>query len=150
VGDQRYGLPVESVRQIIEMVAITPLPGAPEVVLGVINYHGQVIPLIDMRLRLLEPPQPYTLRTPILIVRLGERLAGLVVDMVIGVLELPPQQVQDPMEILPRELAPQPLYLAAFAPLPDGLLPILEPEALLHQREIRALSRAMSHQRRGE
>lgn len=150
VGDQHYGLPVESVLQIIEMVAVTPLPGAPEIVAGIINFHGQVVPLIDMRLRLSQPPQPYTLRTPIIIAQLDDRLAGLVVDAVMDVVELSPQQLRDPEQILSKELAPQPLYLAAVAPLAEGLLPILDPGAILPQREKEALARAMSRKRKGK
>jgi len=146
VADQRYGLPAASVIQIIEMVAITSLPGAPEVVAGVIDLHGRVIPLLDMRARLQQPPQPYTLRTPIIVTQLEDRLAGLVVDAVTGVVQLSPQQLQDPAQILAQELAPQPLYLAAVAPLPEGLVLVLDPGALLPQKEKRALSRALSRQ----
>lgn len=148
VADQRYGLPADNVAQIIEMVAITPLPGAPEIVAGVIDLHGRVIPLLDMRTRLLHPPQPYTLRTPIIVTHLDDRLVGLVVDAVTGVVQLSPQQLQDPAQILARELAPQPLYLAAVAPLPEGLLLVLDPGALLPQTEKRALSQALSRQQK--
>lgn len=144
VADQNYGLPVACVRQIIEMVAFTTLPGAPEMVAGVIDFHGQVIPLLDMRLRLLQPPQPYTLRTPIVVAQLDEYLVGLVVDTVTGVVEIPPQQLEDSEKILSRELAPQPLYLAAVAPQTDGLLLVLDPSAILPRREKRALSRALA------
>lgn len=145
VADQRYGLPVACVRQIIEMVAFTPLPGAPEMVAGVIDFHGQVIPLLDMRSRLLQPPQPYTLRTPIVIAQLDEYLAGLVVDAVIGVVEIPPEQLEAPEKILSRELAPRPLYLAAVAPQPEGLLLVLDPSAILPRSEKRTLARALAY-----
>ncbi len=148
VGELHCALPIESVRQIVEMVAITPLPDAPEIVPGVINFHGQVIPLIDMRLRLQQPPHPYTLRTPILISQLDDHLAGLVVDTVLGVAELLPQQLQDPAQILPEELSSHLLYLAAIAPTAEGVLSILDPGAILPQREKRALVRAMSRQRK--
>lgn len=145
VADQRYGLPVTCVRQIIEMVAFTPLPGAPEMVAGVIDFHGRVIPLLDMRSRFLQPPQPYTLRTPIVIAQLDEYLVGLAVDAVTGVVEIPPQQLEDPETILSRELAPQPLYLAAVVPRPEGPFLVLNPSAVLPRPEKKALANALAH-----
>ena len=49
LGSQTYALPIAPVRQIIEMVTITPLPQINHTIAGVINFHGVIAPVINMR-----------------------------------------------------------------------------------------------------
>lgn len=147
VAGQRFGLPVEHVVQIVEMVAITPLPRAPETVVGVINFHGRVIPVVDVRKRLNLAPQPYTLRTPIVISRIGSHATGLVVDGVSGVVQLLPAQIQVPAQIFGPETMPALPLLNGVARLSDGLLLILDLGAFLSREEEKTLNRALSHQK---
>ena len=58
LGEQVYGLPVQEVVQIIEMVAFTRLPQAPFAVQGVINLRGKIVPVLDLRLRFDLPLNP--------------------------------------------------------------------------------------------
>lgn len=51
LGDEEYGLPVEIVNSIIRYEAATPVPRAPDAVLGVINLRGRVVPVVDLRRR---------------------------------------------------------------------------------------------------
>ncbi len=51
LDEQRYALHLSAVERVICVVEITPLPKAPEIVLGIINVGGQIIPVIDMRKR---------------------------------------------------------------------------------------------------
>lgn len=148
VGDQRFGLPVEHVVQIVEMVAITPLPRAPEIVAGVIDFHGQVIPVVDVRTRLDLPAQRYSLRTPIIISRLREQIAGLIVDRVSGVIEVHPAQVAEPHEIFTPETRPALPLLEGVARTGDGLLLILNLATFLSREEVKTLKRALTEQRR--
>ncbi len=143
VAGQRFGLPVDNVVQIIEMVALTPLPGAPDMVRGVLDFHGQVIPAIDMRLRLGLPQQAYTLRTPIVIGRLGKHLAGLIVDAVSGVVGVPEAQIETPDRVFSLETLPSRPLVGGVARQSDGLLLILDLGAFLSRREERALKQAL-------
>ena len=146
VAGQRFGLPVEHVVQIVEMVAITPLPKAPEIVAGVISFHGHVIPVVDVRRRLNLAPQPYTLRTPIIISRIGEHITGLVVDGVSGVVEVPQLQIEGPTQIFSRETLPSLPLLSGVARLDDGLLLILDLGIFLSREEEKTLNRALARQ----
>jgi len=105
LAGRRYGLPVENVQQIVEMVATTPLPAAPACIVGVIDFHGQVIPVADMRRHFNQPVRPYTLRTPIVVSRLNGRSIGLVVDGVTGTVQLRPEQIKSASLFSPREEA---------------------------------------------
>lgn len=73
---QIFGLPITAVRQLIEMVAIVKLPEAPPAVQGVINVHGQIVLVVDLRLRLGLPSLPYHLYTPIILLEGNGRLAA--------------------------------------------------------------------------
>jgi len=146
VAGQRYALPVDHVIQIIEMVAITPLPKVPEIVVGVVDFHGLVIPVVDTRRRFEGAYQPYTLHTPIVVGRLDGRVVGLVVDAVIGVLELKPEQAKRPAEIFTVEMAPRIQYITGVARLEDGLLMILDPATILSRQEESSLAKALSGQ----
>lgn len=146
VAGQHFGLPVEHVVQIVEMVAITPLPKAPEIVAGVINFHGRVIPVVDVRKRLNLPAQDYTLRTPIVISRIRDHVTGLIVDSVSGVVEVPPAQIAEPAEIFTPETRPPLPLLGGVARLSAGLLLILDLGTFLSREEEKALTRALSRQ----
>ena len=101
LGAQFYALPIEPIRQIIEMVTITPVPQVKDTIEGVINFHGAPVPVIDLRKQLALPPIPLQLHTPIILVNLTDRLVGLIVDEVMDVLSLPANQIVDPKNFLP-------------------------------------------------
>jgi purine-binding chemotaxis protein CheW len=104
LADQSYALPIEPVVRIIDMVTIKPIPRVNHSVKGVINVHGQAVPVVDMRRHLELPQAPYGLHTPIIIAQVGGRAVGLVVDQVTGVLQLPAKQVARPNDMLPEGL----------------------------------------------
>jgi len=146
VAGQRYALPVEHVIQVVEMLSITPLPAVPEIVVGVINYRGRVIPVVDMRRRLCQPTRTYTLRTPILVAQIDGRATGLIVDAVSGVVGLQPEQVEIPGQIFTGGTARQVQPLAGVARLSDGLILILDLTVFLYPEE-GGLERALSRRR---
>ncbi len=74
--------------EIIANSAIRPLPLIPDYVRGVINLRGQVLPIIDMRLRMNKAFQEYTTSTCIIILEIDSSLIGLAVDSVLQVLDL--------------------------------------------------------------
>ena len=101
---QIYALPIEPIVQIVEMVAITPIPQVNHAVSGVINYHGLTVPVMNLRRYLGLPAIPFGLDMHIVVVETGGRTVGLIVDQVLDVLELADGQVARPDAILPQEL----------------------------------------------
>lgn len=51
LDEQRYALPLQSVERVVRAVAVTPLPEAPPIIIGVINIQGRVVPVVDLRKR---------------------------------------------------------------------------------------------------
>ena len=83
---EAYGIGILKVREIIGMLPITPVPQTPNFLKGVINLRGQVIPVVDLRLKFRLEEQDYTERTSIIVVevpgRSGSVAIGIVVDSV--------------------------------------------------------------------
>lgn len=90
-----YAIPVERVREIVRMRAVTPMPRVPEAVLGVIALRGEVIQVLDLRRRLGLPRAEPGRRTRIVVLH-GEdgRVTGLLVDAVTEVLRMPEDAVR--------------------------------------------------------
>lgn len=82
-GDES-AIQTEHVREVLRMVAVTPLPGAPAWLAGVVNLRGCVVPVIDLRARFGLPATTIGLSTPIVVVESGDCVAGVIVDTVQG------------------------------------------------------------------
>jgi purine-binding chemotaxis protein CheW len=83
-----------SVREIRGWSAATPLPQSPSYMRGVINLRGAVLPIMDLAERLDLPPTEPSERSVIIVVQVGERLVGLLVDAVSDILSINPEQIQ--------------------------------------------------------
>jgi purine-binding chemotaxis protein CheW len=95
-----YGLPILTVKEILQHEAPTPVPGAPASIRGVINVRGAVVPVLDLAVKLGRGETVATKRTCILVVEAragGERLTlGVLADAVNEVLDLPADAVEPP------------------------------------------------------
>jgi purine-binding chemotaxis protein CheW len=85
LDEPRYALELSSVERVVRSVEITPLPGAPDIVPGVINFQGRVIPVVDIRKRFNLPVRGIDLNDRFIIARTSRRLIALTVDSVTGV-----------------------------------------------------------------
>jgi purine-binding chemotaxis protein CheW len=96
---EEYGIGILKVKEIIGMMAITPVPRTPEFVKGVINLRGKVIPVMDLRLKFDMGAIPYTDRTCIIVVEIDSEnetvLIGIVVDAVSEVLNIQKEEIED-------------------------------------------------------
>ncbi len=138
VGPVRLGLALDAVDRVVLACEVTPLPGAPAPVLGAINLHGEIIPVLDVRLRLRLPSRAVLADDQFLMVRAGGRRYALPVDEVDGVGEFAMDQV---------ELSPEMLdglsQLAGAVRLPDGLLIVENPAQFLDTDSLRVLDHAL-------
>jgi purine-binding chemotaxis protein CheW len=92
-----YAVRVESVREIVRMRPITPVPRVAEAVRGVISLRGEMVQVIDLRRRLGLPAEEPTRASRIVVVhRADGRVAGLLVDEVREVLRIPADAMLPP------------------------------------------------------
>lgn len=94
--DENYGLDIGHVIEIIGVQNITQLPDLPPYIKGVINLRGQVIPVMDMRLRFHLQSQEYDQRTCIVVTEVAGQTMGMVVDRVNEVVDIPENQIEPP------------------------------------------------------
>jgi purine-binding chemotaxis protein CheW len=85
LDEPRYALELTVVERVVRSVEITPLPGAPEIVLGVINLQGRIIPVVNIRKRFNLPWHEPGLADRFIVAHTSMRQIAVVVDSVIGV-----------------------------------------------------------------
>lgn len=95
LAGEDYGFEIIYVTEIIGIQKITEVPEMPKYVKGVINLRGQVIPVMDVRLRFGMDERIYDERTCIIVVRVDTASVGLVVDKVNEVVDIPETQVEN-------------------------------------------------------
>jgi purine-binding chemotaxis protein CheW len=139
LDDQRYGLPLTAAERVLPMVAISPLPGCPDVVLGAINLHGKVIPVLDVRRRLGLPAGDYGPAARLLVARTLQRTVALPVDAVSGVAEVAVEDVVPPDAVIPGIG-----HVSGIAALADGLLLIHDLDTFLAIEEEGQLAAALA------
>jgi purine-binding chemotaxis protein CheW len=114
------GLPAQHVQEVLVGHAITWLPHAPEVVRGLMNLRGQIVPVLDLATRLALPPAPRGAGSaPMVLVRTSEGPVSLLVDRIGDVIDvgpLPVEPIPDALQGEPRRL------LVATYKLADRLL----------------------------
>jgi len=91
-----YGIEIRYVTEIIGIQRITEVPDMPGYVKGVINLRGKVIPVMDVRIRFGLAARDYDDRTCIIVVDIGGKSVGLVVDKVNEVADITDAQIEPP------------------------------------------------------
>jgi len=93
LGDETYGIEITKIREIILMGQITQVPETPHYIKGLINLRSTVIPVIDLRARFGLPENELTDESRIMVLNVGRRTIGIVVDAVSEVLRVSQEQV---------------------------------------------------------
>jgi purine-binding chemotaxis protein CheW len=89
LANEEYGVDVRVVQEIIRVTEVTPVPRAPEAIKGVINLRGRIIPVVDLKRRLGLGEVQEARLARIVVVKLRDRLIGLLVDGASQVLKVP-------------------------------------------------------------
>lgn len=135
---QRYALYLSAVDNVARMVHITPLSKAPEIVLGVVNVRGQIIPVINVRRRFRLPERGIALTDQLIVAHTARRPVALVVDTVTDVVECSEQSLIAAQSILPAVE-----YLEGVVKLKDGLILVHDLDTFLSLEEETSLDRAL-------
>lgn len=138
LGEGRYALPLRAVDRVVRMAAITPLPKAPDAVLGVINLQGRVIPVINMRRRFRLPEREIALTDQLVVAHTARRPVALVADAVLDVIACPPQSL-----VAAEDVVPGIEYVEGVVKLEDGLILIHDLDRFLSLEEEDILDRAL-------
>ena len=94
IGQERYALDIQSVREIRGWSPATPLPNAQPFMRGVVNLRGIMLPVMDLGRRLGGSAAEPSARHAVIVVEQGERLTGMLVDAVSDILSVAPASIQ--------------------------------------------------------
>ena len=136
VAREEFAVDILDVREINRMMEITRVPQAPEFVEGVINLRGQVIPVVDLRKRFGLEAEERDKNTRIVVVELGSKVVGFLVDSVSEVLRVSTSLVEPPPALASGIEAD---YIRGVVKLEDRLLVLLDLHRLLNRGEAREL-----------
>jgi purine-binding chemotaxis protein CheW len=140
VGPGEYALDIMRIKEIINPVAVTPIPKAPAFIEGVIELRGAILPVIDVRKRFDLPPSPPVRAMKYLIVGIdvGETrmIVGLVVDRVSEPLRVPKSEIRGAPQLTTAERA----YFNGVVHHQGRMLMVLDVDALLSSNEKQVLS----------
>jgi purine-binding chemotaxis protein CheW len=143
MAKEEYGIGILKIKEIIGMMAITPVPKTPEFVKGVINLRGKVIPVVDLRLKFGMDAIDYTDRTCIIVVEIavqaGTVQIGIVVDAVSEVLSIKGDEVED-TPTFGTKLNTQ--YILGMAKMEGSVKILLDIDQVLSGQEIAVLEEA--------
>ena len=92
--DEEFGIEILRVQEIKGLSRITPIPNMPPYIRGVMNLRGTVVPIIDLRAKFSMPEAEYNQFTVIIVVTIGEKVMGLVVDAVSDVLNVGEDKIE--------------------------------------------------------
>jgi purine-binding chemotaxis protein CheW len=138
IGDEGYGIAIGFIMEIIGMQKVTKVPDTADYVKGVINLRGQVIPVMDVRLRFGLKERDYDERTCIVVVKIDAYSVGLIVDTVSEVVDIPEDSIS-PKPSIGKEKTNA--YIQGMGKLENEVKIILDVQKLLFDEELQKLSK---------
>ncbi len=128
LGHEEYGIDILKVQEIRGYDAVTAIANMPEFIKGVINLRGIIVPIVDLRIKFGLSDVSYDAFTVVIILNLGTRVVGIVVDSVSDVLTLKPEQIRAVPE-LSAKLDTR--YILGLGTVDDRMLILVDIEKLM-------------------
>lgn len=140
LGEEEYGVDILKVQEIRGYDTVTRIPDAPDFIKGVINLRGTIVPVVDLRVKFSLGKAEFNQFTVMIILNLGERVVGMVVDGVSDVLELSHDQRRPAPDIgggLKSE------YLMGIGTIEERMLILVDIEKLMSSSEMELIDQAV-------
>ena len=145
LDEQCYALYLSAVERVVRIVEITLLPKAPEIVFGVVNVKGWIIPVINVRRRFRLPEREIKVSDQLIIAQTTKRLVALIIDSVSGIIECSEREV-----IAAEEILPGMEYVKGVVKLKEGLILIHDIDKCLSLEEEKMLDDAIRKNQKGK
>jgi purine-binding chemotaxis protein CheW len=133
LGEEEYGIDILKVQEIRGYEQPTRIANAPSFIKGVVNLRGVIVPIVDLRLKFNLGSAEYNDFTVVIILNLGARVVGIVVDSVSDVMELSPDQIHEAPEI---NSVVDSSFITGLGTLNDRMLILIEIERLMGAAEM--------------
>ncbi len=128
LGPEEYGIDILRVQEIRSYEEPTRIANAPEFIKGVVNLRGVIVPIVDMRLKFKLAQAAYDSFTVVIVLNIGQRVMGMVVDAVSDVITLTPEQLRPVPEF---NSAVDSDHLLAIGAINDRMLILVDIEKLM-------------------
>ncbi len=133
LGEEEYGIDIQKVQELRGYEAVTRIANAPAFIKGVVNLRGIIVPIIDMRLKFALGTPSYDQFTVVIVLNIGGRVVGMVVDSVSDVITLAPEQIRPAPEM---GAALDTDYLVGLGTVNDRMLILVDIEKLMSSDEM--------------
>lgn len=144
LGAEQYGVEILKVQEIKGYSAVTPIPNTPSYIKGVMNLRGIVVPIIDLRVKFSMDAGEYSKFTVIIVVNVGEKVMGLVVDAVSDVLDIAASEIRMPPDLGARV---DTRFISGMANIGERMTVLLDIERLLSDEEAAVLETLSDEER---
>lgn len=138
LDEQQYALHLTAVERVVRAIYVTPLPKAPDIILGIVNLRGRIVPVVNVRQRFRLPAREMSPSDQLIIANTSRRTVALVADAVGDVLERPV-----PAVITAETILPSMKYVKGVITLQDRMILIHDLDAFLAIEEEDTLDDAM-------
>ncbi|MGB8516811.1 MAG: chemotaxis protein CheW [Gallionella sp.] len=139
LGHEEYGLDILKVQEIRGYDAVTSIANMPEFIKGVINLRGTIVPIVDLRIKFKLAKVEYDQFTVVIILNLGHRVVGIVVDSVSDVLTLNHEQIRAAPEL---SAALDTRYILGLGTVEARMLILVDIEKLMSSGEMALVDEA--------
>ncbi|GAB2798078.1 chemotaxis protein CheW [Halomonas shantousis] len=133
LGSEEYAIDILKVQEIRGYENVTRIANAPAFIKGVTNLRGVIVPIVDLRIKFHLENVEYGGQTVVIVVNVGERVVGIVVDGVSDVMSLTPEQIKPAPEF---GVALSSDYLSGLGSLEDRMLVLVDIDKLLTSDEM--------------
>jgi purine-binding chemotaxis protein CheW len=143
LDNRRHAFRADDVVQVVQMVEISPLPGAPAVIEGIVNVRGSIVPVFNLRARLGLPARPIDPAQHLVILASGARSSAVRVDAADDFISILDADITVSLSDSGVSQAGS-RHLAGIAATPDGTTIIYDLAAFLSQSETETLDQALA------
>jgi purine-binding chemotaxis protein CheW len=133
LGKEEYGIHILKVQELRGYETPTRIANAPDFIKGVVNLRGIIVPIVDMRIKFNLGTPTYDQFTVVIILNIGGRVVGMVVDSVSDVITLAPEQIKPAPEM---GTALNTDYLIGLGTLDQRMLILVDIDRLMSSAEM--------------
>ncbi len=139
LGKEAYGLEILKVQEIRGYDPVTKIANTPDFIKGVVNLRGHIVPIVDLRIKFHLSQVEYNDFTVVIILNLGGRIVGIVVDGVSDVMNLQAEQIRAVPDIV---ASIDTKYVTGLATVEEKMLILVDIEKLMNSQEMQLLDHA--------
>lgn len=133
LGTEEYGLDILKVQEIRGYDAVTQIANTPDFIKGVVNLRGKIVPIVDLRIKFNLGKVEYNEFTVVIILNLGGRVVGIVVDGVSDVMALKAEQMRDVPSLVTNI---DTKYIVGLATVEEQMLILVDIDKLMKSEEM--------------